>query len=79
LFVFFVFFGGGGGGGGGADPTGIYKLLDFKNYVTKIISKSLSRRLGKIKIEKEEIYIVVRFHYIFQHSKVLVQAISTAI
>ena len=56
----------------------IYKLLDFKNYVMKIISKSPSRRLGKIKTEKEIIYIVVRFNYTFQHSKVLVQATSMA-
>jgi hypothetical protein len=64
-------------GGGGVDPMATYKLLDFKNYVMKIISKSPSRRLGKIKTEKVEMYIVVRY-YFFQHSKVLVQAIATA-
>ena len=51
----------------------IYVL--FKNYVMKIISKSVSRYLsrlqGKLK-PKKKIYIFVSFYYIFHYSTALV-------
>jgi hypothetical protein len=54
----------------------IYNLFDFKNCVTKIMTKSRSRHLvrlqGKCKLTKNKVYIFVRSYYIFRYSSALV-------
>jgi hypothetical protein len=52
-------------------------MLDFKNYVMKIMSKSPNRHLvrlqGKLKLTKKVyIYIFLSFYYVFQYFNILV-------
>jgi hypothetical protein len=64
------------GGGGDGDTEAVYNLSDFKNCVTKIVSKSPNRHVvrsqGKFKLCEKENYVFVSSIYISQYSSVLV-------